>query len=552
MVTAALPYANGKLHIGHIAGAYLPADICVRFLRLKGRKTAFICGSDENGVAITTSANREGVSPQEIIDRYHVANENAFLAMGILFDYYGRTSDPKHDEMAQAFFLRHHEQGHVQKRSMEQPYCTACLMFLPDRYIEGSCHHCKAEGAKGDQCEICGKMCDATKLINPRCTLCGSRNIEIRSTDHWFFRLDNFEKQLQEYIQNHPHFRDNVRNFCENLLKQGLIPRAITRDIDWGIPVPLPDGENKVLYVWFDAPIGYVTFTKQFFVQQGLPEEWKLYWQSEECNILHFIGKDNIVFHAIVWPAMLMGHGDFQLPYDVVANEFLNISGKKISTSRNYAVWVDDYLAAFDPDPLRYYLTAIAPENSDADFTWEDFQTRNNSELADTLGNFMQRNMVFTQKYFAGVMPSAGELSEHAKGMLLAIEEARKEISTLLDRQNFKAALMRLMRLAQTGNQFLENEKPWNSRKSDMTRCGMAVHIGLRVVEALSVFMAPFLPFSSAKLRIMLSLPPLKNGDWDQPWKLKEGHQIGQPEILFRKFEEDEIAPHKEALAFKP
>jgi methionyl-tRNA synthetase len=549
MVTAALPYANGKLHIGHIAGAYLPADICVRFLRLKGRDALFICGSDENGVAITTSANREGVSPQEIIDRYHQANADAFKGIGIEFDHYGRTSDDEHDAMAQAFFLRHHEQGHVQKRSMEQPYCNSCSMFLPDRYIEGICHHCKAKGAKGDQCEACGKMCDATKLIEPHCTVCGSAEIEVRSTDHWFFRLDNFEKQLLEYLQNHPHFRDNVKRFCDNLLKQGLIPRAITRDIDWGIPVPLEDGEGKVLYVWFDAPIGYVTFTKQLFAAQGREDEWKRYWQDEGSHILHFIGKDNIVFHAIVWPSMLMGHGEYQLPQDVVANEFLNISGNKISTSRNYAVWVEEYLSAFNPDPLRYYLTAIAPENSDSDFTWEDFQTRNNSELADTLGNFTQRNMVFARKYFDGVMPEAGELSDNAKEMLEAIEVAREEISALLEKHSYKAALQRLMRFAQSGNQFLENEKPWSTRKTDMARCGMAVHVGLRIVEALSVFMAPFLPFSAAKLRTMLTLPALADGDWDRPWQLQEGHPIAQPEILFRKFDDEEIAPHIEKLA---
>lgn len=548
LVTAALPYANGKLHVGHIAGAYLPADICVRYLRLRGRDVAFICGSDENGVAITIRAQKEGIAPQKLIDQYHEANELSFQRLGIEFDIYGRTSWEEHTRLAQDFFLRHHEQGHIQRRSMEQPYCRACGMYLPDRYIEGTCHHCGVAGAKGDQCEACGRMVESTQLKDPKCVVCGQHDIEVRQTDHWFFRLDAFEKDLRDYVDRQTHFRDNVKRFSNNLLKQGLQPRAITRDLTWGVPVPLEDAEGKVLYVWFDAPIGYVTFTQEWARRQGDPDRWKAYWQEPETRILHFIGKDNIVFHAIVWPAMLMGHGEYELPYDVVANEFLNIKGAKTSTSRNYAVWIDQYLEHFDPDPLRYYLTAVAPETSDSDFTWEDFQAHNNSELADTLGNFIQRNLVFAKKYFDSRVPEPAGMSPEGEKMLAAIETARREIAELLDARRYKGALERLMRFAQAGNQFLETEQPWVTRKSDLARCGTTVHVGLRVVEALSVFMAPFVPFSAARLRQMLQLPPLEAGDWDRPLRLETGWEVGEPAILFRKFEDTEIHPHAEAL----
>lgn len=548
LVTAALPYANGKLHIGHVAGAYLPADICTRFLRLKGNDVAFICGSDENGVPITVSAAKENVEPKVIIDRYHSIIGDAFKGMGIDFDVYHRTSCDKHTEEAQKFFLKLHEQGNVQRRTTEQLYCAACDKFLPDRYVEGTCYHCKNEGAKGDQCEACGKMIDAIKLVNPKCTLCGATP-EVKSTDHWFFRLDNFEDELRKFIDSRPQFRDNVKRFSNGLLEQGLIARAITRDLNWGVPVPLDDAEGKVLYVWFDAPIGYISFTKELARQKGDENLWKKYWVDDDAKILHFIGKDNIVFHSIVWPAMLISHGEYNLPYDVVANEFLNIKGAKTSTSRNYAVWIDEYLEAFDPDPLRYYLTAIAPEGSDSDFSWEDFQTRNNSELADTLGNFIQRNLVFATKYFDGKMPEAKNLSENAEEIIREIEIARDEIAALLDKHLYKNAMQRLMKFAQSGNQFLENEKPWMSRKTDMDKCAMAVHVGLKIVEALSVFMAPFLPFSSVKLRSMLNLAGLSAGDWNMKWLLEPGSPINSPEILFRKFEDDEISVHAGKLS---
>ncbi len=547
LVTGALPYANGRIHIGHVAGAYLPADICARYLRLRGREVAFICGSDENGVPITISAMRKGVTPQQIIDRYHHANLRAFEGLGIRFDYYGRTSCDLHDRVAQAFFLRLHERGHIQRRTTQQLYCPSCGMYLPDRYVEGTCYHCGKPGAKGDQCESCGRMIDATELVEPKCILCGATP-EVRETDHWFLRLDAFEKELHAYLDSHDHFRDNVKRFSYNLLKQGLQPRGVTRDLDWGVPLPLEGVAGKVLYVWFDAPIGYVTFTQQWAAEQGDADRWRAFWQAEDTRIVHFIGKDNIVFHAIVWPAMLMGHGEYQLPYDVVANEFLNIRGAKTSTSRNYAVWVDEYLEHFEPDPLRYYLTAIAPETSDSDFTWEDFQQRNNAELADTLGNFIQRNLVFARKYFGGKAPDA-RIAGAGEGMLRDTDAAREEVARLLDGHRYKQALERLMRLAQAGNQFLEAEEPWRTRKSDPDRCAAAVHAGLRVVEALSVLMAPFLPSAAERLRTMLNLPALAHGDWDRPARLAPGQALGAPDILFRKFEDDEIRPHIETLA---
>ncbi|MHC4872793.1 MAG: methionine--tRNA ligase [Planctomycetota bacterium] len=547
LVTAALPYANGKLHIGHLAGAYLPADICTRFLKLKGEEVKFICGSDENGVPITVSAAKENVEPQVIIDRYHNINTEAFKGMHIDFDIFHRTSCPEHTEEAKAFFLKLHEQGHVQRRTTEQLFCQSCDRFLPDRYVEGTCYHCKSEDAKGDQCESCGKMIDAIKLINPRCALCGAAP-EVRQTDHWFFRLDNFEKDLHKFIEERPYFRDNVKRFSNGLLKQGLIARAITRDLSWGVPVPLDEAEGKVLYVWFDAPIGYISFTRKWAEEQGAPELWKKYWQDKDTKILHFIGKDNIVFHSIVWPAMLISHGDYNLPHDVVANEFLNIKGAKTSTSRNYAVWIDEYLESFAADPLRYYLTAIAPEGSDSDFSWEDFQARNNSELADNLGNFIQRNLVFAAKYFDGRMPAEGTLSEGAKEMLIEIDKAIDEVGALLEKHHYKQALQRLMKFSQTGNQFLENEKPWTTRKDDLAKCGMAVNVGLRIVEALSVMMLPFLPESAAALRKMLNLTPVEETGWNKNWLLKEGCAINKPEILFRKFEDDEIKEKAEKL----
>ncbi|MBN2713250.1 MAG: methionine--tRNA ligase, partial [Planctomycetes bacterium] len=491
LITAALPYANGKLHVGHIAGAYLPADIFTRFLRSVGKETYFVCGTDENGAPITFSAMKEKVTPQEIIDRYHAIARDAFKGLGVDFNIFGRTHCPRHDEISQEFFTRLHDKGHIVKRTTEQVYCKSCDMFLPDRYIEGTCYHsdCKKPGARGDQCEACGRPIDATKLVDPECMVCKMQgkdskgNIEVREVDHWYLRLDTFESDLRAYLDKHPEWRETVKRFSYGLLDQGLKERAISRDLDWGCPVPLDEAEGKVLYVWFDAPIGYITFTRQYFESIGEGERWKEFWQEENSGLVHFIGKDNTVFHAVMFPGMLLAHGDYRLADEVVSNEFLNLEGDKISTSRDYAVWVDNYLEHFAPDPLRYYLTAIAPEASDSDFSWKDFQARNNGEIADNIGNFIQRNLTFTKKYFDGKVPGKGNMTEAGNAMLEEIDKARDEIYALLADYRFKNAQERLMRLSQRGNQYFAEETPWQSRKTDMAACGTTIYVGLRVVE---------------------------------------------------------------------
>ncbi len=556
LITAALPYANGRLHIGHVAGAYLPADTASRYYSLRGKEVHFICGSDENGAPITFSAMKEGVEPQQIVDRYHESIKNAFAGLRIDFSIYGRTHTPAHNTVAQEFFLRLWERGHIVKKASEQVYCTVCNRFLPDRYIEGICPHpdCKAPGARGDQCEKCGRPVDATKLGDPECMICKTMgrdpkgHIEVRPTEHWYFRLDSFAAGLREFIDRHPEWREAVKRFSYGLLDQGLKERGITRDMEWGVPVPLPEGEGKVLYVWFDAPIGYITFSQAHFMAQGNPDGWKDFWQNDHTGLIHFIGKDNTVFHAVIFPGMLMAHGDCRLPDAVVSNEFLNLEGEKISTSRNYAVWVDEYLAAFPADPLRYYLTAIAPETADADFSWKQFQQRNNGELADNLGNFIQRNLTFCKKYFDGKVPAIDAPTAAGQALLDEIETARREIGELLDEFHFKAALDRLMRLSQKGNQYFAEEEPWKSRKTDMEACARTMFVGVKLVEALGVFMSPFMPESAAKLRGFLNLPPLAAGDWDRPGVLKGGEVLGEAEVLFPKYDDATIQPHLDKL----
>ncbi len=546
LITAALPYANGKPHIGHIAGAYLPADTYNRFLRLMGKESWFICGSDENGAPITFSAIREGVSPQDIVDRYHNILAASFKGLGIDFDIYSRTHTERHNAISQEFFTTLHERGHVAKRSAEQVYCTECNMFLPDRYIEGTCYHedCGKEGARGDQCESCGRPVDATKLIDPVCMVCkeqgrsGKGCIEVRETTHWYLRLDTFEKDLREYLDKHPEWREAVKRFSYGLLDQGLRERCVTRDLDWGVPVPLEEGEGKVLYVWFDAPIGYITFTRELFAAQGREEMWKDFWQDEKNGLVHFIGKDNTVFHAVMFPGMMMAHGDYRMPDFVVANEFLNLEGNKISTSRQYGVWVDEFLDVFEPDPLRYYLTAIAPENSDSDFSWKGFQHRNNGELADNLGNFIQRNLAFCNKYFDALVPDGSNITELGKQTLQEIDTARVEIAELIEGHKYRDALERLMALSRKGNEFFSEEEPWKTRKTDMQQCGATIYVGIKIVEALSVFMAPFMPFAAKKLRSIMNIGELENGDWNSGSQLDSGHKINAPEVLFPKFDD--------------
>ncbi len=550
LVTAALPYANGPLHLGHLAGAYIPADIYVRYQRLKGSDVIFICGSDEHGVPITIRADREKVPPQIIVDRYHLMMKESFRRIGVQFDNYSRTSLPLHHRISQDFFLALYDKGYVTEQSVQQLYCGTCSRFLPDRYIEGECPHCHSQGARGDQCESCGRWLEPEQIINPRCKICGSPP-EMRSTKHWYFRLSQFQKRLEDWQASKPGFKSNVREFCAGWFKEGLTDRPITRDIDWGIPVPLPGAEGKVLYVWFDAPIGYISSTVEWAQARSRPESWRDYWQDPKTRLIHFIGKDNIVFHAIVWPAMLMAREGFILPDNIPANEFLTIEGQKLSTSRNWAVWVDEYLEVFPPDPLRYYLAANAPENKDADFAWKDFQTRNNSELADILGNLVNRSLSFVEKHFESRVPPAGQLSESDRSILALIGEATEKIGESLDQFQVRRAVGELMDLARSGNRYFNESAPWSSIKTDRARCAATLNTTIQLEAALAVLMDPFLPFSAARLWKMLNLPGvLEERRWHSlpDLRLPEAHPLGSREILFSKIEDDVIATQIERL----
>jgi methionyl-tRNA synthetase len=540
LVTAALPYANGPLHIGHLAGAYIPADVYVRYQRLKGADVLFICGSDEHGVPITIRAESEKLSPKEIVDRYHNIMALSFQRMGVHFDNYSRTSLPLHHKISQDFFLNLYHKGYIREQSDDKYYCAACRRFLPDRYIEGECPHCHQQGARGDQCEACGRWLEPEKLIDPKCKICGSAP-EKRLTKHWYFRLSEFQKKLEEWQASKPEWKNNVSEFCAGWFQEGLADRSITRDIDWGIPVPLPDAQGKVLYVWFDAPIGYISSSVEWAEKQGTPERWRDYWLNPKTRLIHFIGKDNIVFHAIVWPATLMAHGDFILPDHIPANEFLNIEVKKISTSRNWAIWVNDYLDVFPPDPLRYCLEANAPENKDADFTWKDFQARNNSDLADVFGNLINRCLAFVEKHFEAAVPGSANLSDADRAMLAAIPEAMARIGAALDKFQVRRAVTELMDLARLGNKYFNDSAPWTSLKTDRARCAATLNTALQLQAALAVLMEPFLPFSAEKLWRMLNGP---GSHRDQRWdaipnlRLADGHPLGKREILFEKIED--------------
>ena len=540
LVTAALPYANGPVHIGHLAGAYIPADVYVRYQRLKGADVLFICGSDEHGVPITIRADREKVTPKEIVDRYHGMMKSTFQRMGVAFDNYSRTSLPLHHKISQDFFLNLHRKGYIREQSVRQYYCATCRRFLPDRYIEGECPHCHQDGARGDQCEACGRWLEPEQLIAPKCKICGS-SPEFRSTKHWYFRLSEFQKKLEEWQASKSEWKSNVREFCSGWFKEGLTDRPITRDIDWGIPVPLPDAEGKVLYVWFDAPIGYISSTVEWAERQGAPGRWRDYWCDPATRLIHFIGKDNIVFHAIVWPATLMAHEEFVLPAQIPANEFLNIEGKKISTSRNWAVWVDEYLEVFPPDPLRYCFEANAPENKDADFTWKDFQARNNSDLADVLGNLVNRCLSFVEKNFGGAVPPAGQRTDADGAILAAIAEATTRIGTALEDFQVRRAVTEMMDLARLGNKYFNDAAPWKWLKTDRARCASILNTTLQLQAALAVLMEPFLPFSAERLWRMLNAP---GSHRDQRWnqvpalRLPDGHPLGKREILFEKIED--------------
>ena len=544
LITTALPYANGPVHIGHLAGVYVPADIYVRYLRQKGEEVVFIGGSDEHGVPITIKAQKEGVTPQDIVDRYHQIIKDSFEEFGISFDIYSRTSSKTHHELSSAFFKKLYDEGKFIEKTSMQFYDEKAGQFLADRYIVGKCPHCGNERAYGDQCEACGTSLNATDLIDPVSAVTGNKP-ELKETKHWYLPLDRYEDWLKEWIlEGHKEWKSNVYGQCKSWLDNGLQPRAVTRDLDWGVPVPLDEAKGKVLYVWFDAPIGYISATKD------LTPEWEKYWKDPETRMIHFIGKDNIVFHCIIFPAMLKAEGSYILPDNVPANEFLNLEGDKISTSRNWAVWLHEYLQDFPgkQDVLRYVLTANAPETKDNDFTWKDFQARNNNELVAVYGNFVNRALVLTHKYFDGKVPVCGELTDYDKETLKEFADVKAEVEKLLDVFKFRDAQKEAMNLARIGNKYLADTEPWKLAKTDMDRVATILNIALQLVANLAIAFEPFLPFSSEKLRQMLNMETF---EWDQLGRtdlLAEGHQLNKAELLFEKIEDETIQAQVDKL----
>ena len=544
LVTSALPYANGPVHIGHLAGVYIPSDIYTRYLRLKGYDVISVCGSDEHGVPITIKARKEGVTPQQIVDRYHQLIKSSFEGLGMSFDIYSRTSSKTHAATASEFFRKLYDEGKFIERTSEQYYDEETQTFLADRYIVGTCPRCGNDRAYGDQCEKCGSTLSPDELISPHSAVSGSVPVK-RATKHWYLPLDQYEGFLREWIlEGHKEWKTNVYGQCKSWLDGGLQPRAVSRDLDWGIPVPVEGAEGKVLYVWFDAPIGYISATKD------LTPDWEKYWKDEETKMVHFIGKDNIVFHCIVFPAMLKAHGGYILPENVPANEFLNLEGEKISTSRNWAVWLHEYLADFPgkEDVLRYVLCANAPETKDNDFTWKDFQARNNNELVAVYGNFVNRALQLTKKYFDSVVPAAGELNDYDRETLKEFADVKAEVEKLLDVFKFRDAQKEAMNLARIGNKYLADTEPWKLAKTDMERVATILHISLQLVANLAIAFEPFLPFSSEKLRKMLNMDSFDWAELGHTDLLPAGHQLGTPELLFEKIEDDVIQAQVDKL----
>lgn len=551
MITSALPYANGPLHVGHIAGAYLPADIYVRYLKMKGEDVVFICGSDEHGAAITIRAKKDGVTPKEIIDKYHEMNKRSFEGLGIHFDHYDRTSSQLHRETAQEYFLDLYNKGVFEEKETEQFYDEEYDQFLADRYIIGTCPHCSNPNAYGDQCEKCGTSLSPTDLINPRSTLSDKEPV-LRKTKHWYLPLNKYEDWLRSWIIDgegrKENWKKNVAGQCRSWIEQGLQPRSITRDLDWGVPVPLPGAEGKVLYVWLDAPIGYISATKQWSLNTG--KDWKSYWQDDKTKLVHFIGKDNIVFHCIIFPVILKASEKYILPTNVPANEFMNLEGDKISTSRNWAVWVDEYLKDFpgQEDVLRYYVCSNFPENKDSEFTWAEFQARNNNELVATLGNFVNRVLVLMQKYYDGVVPQPGTLEQVDLEFLDNIDKAFKATGESIEKYEFRAALNDMMELARSGDRYLAAQEPWKLIKTNATRTATILYCGLQVVANLSSLIAPFLPFTAKKLRGWLALDTTEP-TWEPNKQLiASGTQLPKPGLLFSKIEDQQVTAQVDKL----
>ena len=545
LITTALPYANGPVHIGHLAGVYVPADIYARYLRLKGEEVLMIGGSDEHGVPITLRAKKEGITPQDVVDRYHGIIKKSFEEFGITFDIYSRTTSATHHQMASDFFRTLYDKGEFIEKTSEQYYDEEAKQFLADRYITGTCPHCGNEKAYGDQCEACGTSLSPTDLKDPKSAISGSKPV-MRETKHWYLPLDKWEPFLRKWIlEDHKEWKPNVYGQCKSWLDMGLQPRAVSRDLDWGIPVPVEGAEGKVLYVWFDAPIGYISNTKEL-----LPDSWETWWKDPETKMVHFIGKDNIVFHCIVFPSMLKAEGSYNLPENVPANEFLNLEGDKISTSRNWAVWLNEYLVDMPgkQDVLRYVLTANAPETKDNDFTWKDFQARNNNELVAVYGNFVNRALQLTKKYFDGVVPAAGELTEYDRETLKEFSDVKAEVEKLLDVFKFRDAQKEAMNLARIGNKYLADTEPWKIAKTDMDRVATILNISLQLVANLAIAFEPFLPFSSEKLRKMLNMDSFDWATLGSTNLLPAGHQLATPELLFEKIEDSVIEAQVQKL----
>ena len=545
LVTAALPYANGGVHIGHLAGVYVPADIYVRYLRLRKRDVLFICGSDEHGVPVTIRARKENCTPQQVVDRYHKLIKESFEGFGISFDAYGRTTSETHRQTASDFFRTLYDKGEFVEKESEQYYDEEAHTFLADRYITGECPHCHSEGAYGDQCEKCGTALSPTELINPKSAVSGAKPV-LRKTRHWYLPLDKHQQWLEPWItEQHKEWRSNVMGQCKSWFDMGLQPRAVSRDLDWGIPVPVEGADGKVLYVWFDAPIGYISNTKEL-----LPNDWEKWWKDKDTRLIHFIGKDNIVFHCIVFPAMLKAEGSYILPDNVPANEFLNLEDNKISTSRNWAVWLDEYLLDFPgkQDVLRYVLTANAPETKDNNFTWRDFQARNNNELVAVYGNFVNRALQLTKKYYGGRVPEQGELTDYDLQTIEEFKGVKAEVERLIEGFRFRDAQKEAMNLARIGNKYLADSEPWKVVKTDPKRVETVLNLSLQLVANLATAFEPFLPFSSARLREMLQLP---EGQWERLGAtdlLPAGHQLGEPALLFEKIEDETVQAQLDKL----
>ena len=547
LVTSALPYANGPIHLGHLSGAYLPADIYVRYKRLRGDEVLYVCGSDEHGVPITITAEKEGLTPQDIIDRYHNMNKDAFEKFGMSFDIYSRTSLPEHHKTAQEFFLNFYNQGLLNEKKTFQFYDEKVKMFLPDRYVEGTCPKCGYEEARSDECEKCGALYDPSELINPKSKITGETP-SLKEASHWYFPLGNFQERLEAYVKERSEkygWKDNVLQYCNGWFKDGLRDRAVTRDLDWGIKVPLPDAEGKVLYVWFEAVLGYISATKKLSEDRGEPDLWKKFWQDEKTKYIAFIGKDNIVFHTIIFPSMLMAWNDgnenkYVLPQNVPANEFLNFEGKKFSKSRGWGIDVRDFLDIYPPDPLRYTLAANLPENKDTDFYWKEFQARNNNELADILGNFVNRTFIFAHKHFNGEVPERKGLSEMDNEMLNLLEAAPKKIGNLIEKYKLKDAVLEMMNVARAANKYFNDSEPWKTVKTDKQKGANTINICLQTIYSLAEMFYPVIPFSAEKMFKMLNAKP---GDWYESGKsnLHAGQKLNKAEILFTKIDDKEI-----------